>query len=108
MPWIYILQCKDDSYYVGSTSDLPRRLAKHQSGQGGLYTSARLPVQLVYSYEITSMEDAFYLERRIKGWRRAKKRALIQGDFEALVKLAKTARPSAGASTSSMHCSGRR
>ena len=96
MPWVHILQCKDSSYYVGSTPHLERRIAEHQCGEGGLYTSLRLPLRLVYSYEVTSIEEAFYLERRLKGWRRAKKEALIRGDYEALVELSKTARPSTG------------
>ena len=96
MPWVYILQCKDGSYYTGSTPDLERRLSEHQRGEGGLYTSTRLPVKLVYSYEIKNIEDAFYLECQIKGWRRAKKEALIRGDYAVLIELSKTARPSTG------------
>jgi len=96
VPWVYILQCKDGSYYAGSTPNLERRLAEHRMGEGGAYTSLRLPVRLVYSYEVGTIEDAFYLERQIKGWRRVKKEALIKGDYGTLVELAKTARPSTG------------
>ena len=96
MPWMYMLQCRDGSYYVGSTPNLERRVAEHQGGLGGRYTAYRLPVTLVYSYEIDRIEDAFYLERQVKGWCRAKKEALIRGDYEALISLARTARPSTG------------
>ena len=96
MPWVYILQCKDGSYYTGSTPHLELRVAQHHRGEGGGYTSLRLPVKLVYSYEVARIEDAFYLERQVKGWRRAKKEALIRGDYFALVELTRTARPSTG------------
>jgi putative endonuclease len=93
MPWVYILQCRDGSYYTGSTPDLERRLAEHQRGEGGKYTSLRLPVRLAYCYEVPRIEDAFYLERQIKGWRRAKKEALIRGDYSALAALSRAAHP---------------
>ena len=89
MPWVYILQCKDGSFYTGSTPNLERRLAEHKRGEGGAYTSLRLPVRLVYSYEVPTLGDAFYLERWIKGWRREKKQALIRGDYSALVALSR-------------------
>jgi putative endonuclease len=90
MPWVYILKCRNDSYHTGSTPDLERRVAQHQHGEGGTYTSSRLPVKLVYSYEVGTIEEAFYLERRIKGWRREKKEALIHGDYPALVTLSRS------------------
>jgi len=89
MPWVYILRCGDGSYYAGSTPDIERRLAEHRSRQGGMYTTRRLPIQLVYSYETPTIEEAFYLERQVKGWRRAKKEALIRGDYANLPDLAK-------------------
>ncbi len=89
MPWVYILRCQDGSYYTGSTPNLERRLAEHQLGLGGTYTALRLPVDLVYSYEVERIEDAFHLERQVKGWRREKKEALIRGDYETLRALAK-------------------
>jgi len=91
MAWVYILQCKDGAYYTGSTLELEKRVAEHQGGEGGAYTSVRLPVRLVYCYQVATVEEAFYLERQIKGWRREKKEALIRGDYSALVRLAQTA-----------------
>jgi predicted GIY-YIG superfamily endonuclease len=87
--WLYILRCADGSYYTGSTNDLPLRMAQHQAGDGGAYTSARLPVELVYSQDFPSEHQAFIRERQVKGWSRAKKAALIRGDFETLVELSR-------------------
>ena len=84
MPHIYILKCADDSYYTGSTVDLVLRLAQHQAGTYGGYTSNRLPVVLVWSQEVQTDGEAFLLERKIKGWSRAKKEALIRGDFQKI------------------------
>jgi putative endonuclease len=85
--WLYILRCTDGSYYTGSTSNLALRLAQHQAGEGSVYTRHRLPVKLVYTQEFPSEHEAFLRERQVKGWSRAKKEALIRGNFEALVEL---------------------
>ncbi len=82
--YVYILRCADDSYYVGSTSDLELRLEAHQAGHYGGYTSHRLPVKLVWSCDLPTERDAFRTERQIKGWSRAKKEALIRGDLEGV------------------------
>jgi putative endonuclease len=87
--WLYILKCADGSYYTGSTNNLPLRVAQHQAGEGSAYTRSRLPVELVYSQEFPSEHEAFLRERQVKGWSRAKKEALIHGDFEALIRLSK-------------------
>jgi putative endonuclease len=88
--YVYILRCADGSYYVGSTrTDLERRLAEHNAGYFAGYTASRRPVHLVYHQEFQRIEDAVAAERQIKGWGRAKKEALIQGDFEALRVLAR-------------------
>ena len=84
MAWTYILQCSDGSYYVGSTIDLAQRLLQHNAGEVAAYTRRRRPVTLVWAAESESIRDAYATERRIHGWSRAKKRALIEGDFEAL------------------------
>ncbi len=88
MPYVYILLCADGSYYTGVTTDLERRLQEHQEGADPhAYTYTRRPVKLVWAEEVSTYEDALRLERQIKGWRRAKKEALIRGDFEALHQL---------------------
>ena len=44
--WLYILKCADSSYYTGSTTNLPLRLAQHHAGEGSDYTRHRLPIKL--------------------------------------------------------------
>lgn len=89
MAWMYILECADGSYYVGSTRDLERRISEHQQGLGAKYTSNRLPVKLVYGEEYDRVADAYTREKQVQGWRRAKREALINGDLELLPLLAK-------------------
>jgi putative endonuclease len=89
MAWMYILECCDGSYYVGSTKSLERRLSEHQEGLGANYTSRRLPVKLVYCEEYERIDDAFYREKQVQGWRRAKREALINGNPKLLPVLAK-------------------
>ena len=89
MAWLYILECVDGSYYVGSTKDLERRVLQHQEGLGAKYTSRRLPVNLVYFEEYERVDDAFYREKQVQGWRRAKREALINGELGLLPVLAK-------------------
>jgi putative endonuclease len=86
--WLYILRCADDSYYVGSTTNVEARVLTHQAGDGGDYTSKRLPVTVVYAEEFATLHDAFLAERQVKGWTRAKKEALIRRDYGALPELA--------------------
>ena len=89
--FFYILRCSDGSYYVGSTTDLDARAATHMAGEGGDYTARRLPVEVVYTEEFETLYEAFLVERQVKGWSRAKKEALIRGDYEALPPLAANA-----------------
>ena len=86
--WAYMLRCADESYYVGHTEDLESRIAAHQSGLVEGYTYRRRPVQLVLSQEFAKRDEAFRAERQIKGWSRAKKEALVRGDWEAVHLLA--------------------
>ena len=86
---MYILECADGSYYVGSTRNLDRRIAEHQQGLGAKYTLGRLPVKLVYGEEYDRIADAYAREKQVQGWRRAKREALIYGDPELLPELAK-------------------
>lgn len=87
MAYTYILECANGQYYVGSTKDLERRLQEHQGGIGAKFTKAHLPVKLVYYEEYQSVEQAFFRERQLHGWSRAKKEALIKREFEKLPKL---------------------
>lgn len=88
MPYMYILECADGSYYTGSTKDLERRLWEHQNGLGANHTAKRLPVKLVYCEECDRIDDAFYREKQVQGWSRKKKEALMASDANQLHLLA--------------------
>jgi tRNA/rRNA methyltransferase len=79
-----MLRCADGSYYVGHTDNLEDRVASHHSGLIEGYTQRRRPVTLVWSQEFPDRDQAFAAERQIKGWNRAKKEALIRGDWDAI------------------------
>ncbi len=83
-----LLRCNDGSYYAGHTDDIYKRLELHQSGILRGYTHSRRPVELVWCEAFESRDEAFAAEWRIKGWSRAKKEALIAGDWERIVQLA--------------------
>ena len=85
----YMLLCADDSYYVGHTDHLEKRFTEHEHGMGCAYTAKRLPVRLVWSQEFATREEAKAAELQLKGWSRAKKQALIRGDFQLISALAK-------------------
>lgn len=85
MFWVYMLKCADNSYYLGHTDNLENRLGQHhQKIDPGCYTATRLPVQLVFSQEFITREEALTSERQIKGWSRKKKEALIAGDWNTI------------------------
>jgi predicted GIY-YIG superfamily endonuclease len=86
--WVYILRCSDGSYYTGSTTNIEVRLVQHDQGTFPGYTSARRPVKLEWSEIFPDTYQALAAERRIKGWSRAKKLALIGGDMNLLHELA--------------------
>lgn len=88
MHFVYILRCRDGSYYVGSTQDIETRLRVHRSGKGPAFTANRLPVELVYQESFATLAEAVQRERQLKGWTRAKKEALIAGDKQRLQELA--------------------
>jgi len=80
----YILKCKDQTYYVGHTENIETRLAQHQSGELGGYTSLRLPVELAYLETFPTRDEAFIVERKIKKWSRPKKEALCVNDWQKI------------------------
>jgi putative endonuclease len=86
---VYILECADDTLYVGVTNDLQRRLSEHQSGlKPKAYTFKRLPVKLVYAEHFRYIDQAIRREKQIKKWSAQKKRALIENNMQLLKKLA--------------------
>ena len=94
--YVYILRCIDYSYYVGHTDDIQHRMAQHDSGEIAGYTQGRRPVRLVFAQEFPTREEALSAERRLKGWSRAKKEALIMGNWERLRHLARSGSAGAG------------
>jgi putative endonuclease len=92
--WLYILRCADSSYYIGTTrSSLDSRIAQHNAGTFEGYTATRRPVELIFSQWFDRITDAIENERKLKKWSRAKKEALIRGDFASLQQLAKRKSP---------------
>jgi putative endonuclease len=89
--FVYMLLCRDGSYYVGSATgeDLSPRIAQHQSGALPGYTFSRRPVKLVWSEYFAQITDAIATERKVKGWSRAKKQALVNNDWKSIVSLSK-------------------
>ena len=84
-----MLRCADDSFYVGSTrKTLQDRLAERNLGIPKSYTASRRPVVLAWAQEFANITDAIAVERQIKGWKRAKKEALIARDFDSIRRLA--------------------
>ncbi|MDP5121057.1 MAG: GIY-YIG nuclease family protein [Spirosomaceae bacterium] len=87
---VYILKCSDNSFYTGVTSNLEKRVLEHQSGKHPTsYTFKRRPIELVYFETFQDMSQAIHYEKQIKGWSRAKKQALIEGNWDKVVELAK-------------------
>jgi len=90
--WVYMLKCADGRFYTGQTDDLDRRIAEHQTGGFCDFTSRRQPVTLVWSEYFPTRIEALEAERRIKPWSRAKKEALIRGDWATVSYYAKPPR----------------
>lgn len=72
-----MLECRDGSFYTGWTNDLPKRIARHNSGKGGKYTASRLPVKLVYYEVFETKQEAMRREYAIKQLTRKEKMKLI-------------------------------
>ena len=78
MYFLYILQCSDDTFYTGITTDLDRRIKEHNSSKlGAKYTKVRRPVKLVYSKEFENRSLASKEESRIKKLSRLEKINLL-------------------------------
>ena len=91
--WVYLLQCADQSYYVGHTDELEKRIQQHERGEVGGYTSTHRPVRVVFTQEFASREEALAAERQIKGWSRRKKAALARGDWSEMSRLSRRRKP---------------
>ena len=84
---VYMLRCGDSSFYVGHTDDLEVRIAAHAAGEGCDFTRQRQPVELVWSEQFATRDEALAMERKLKGWGRAKKQALVEGDWRRISQL---------------------
>jgi putative endonuclease len=88
--YVYILECADGSYYTGVTNNAERRLAEHNFGTDKQsYTYSRRPVEMLYCEYFTDPELAIYWEKKIKGWTRRKKKALIDDDWDSIIEFSK-------------------
>lgn len=74
--YMYILKCRDDTYYTGSTINLEKRFIEHHAGLGSNYTTKRLPVTLFYYEKHSRIDSAFKREKQVQNWSRKKKEAL--------------------------------
>lgn len=83
-----MLRCSDGSYYIGHTDTLEKRIDEHNAGLGCKWTKTRTPVELVWSQQFPSRDEAKQTEAQLKKWSRAKKEALIQNRFDLVSKLA--------------------
>lgn len=79
MWFVYIVKCKDDSFYTGITTDVKRRLKEHNNKIGAKSLRSKIPVLLVYLEKYLSQKEAAKREKEIKGWNRNKKIRLITG-----------------------------
>src|SRR4051794_19897017 len=89
--YVYMVRCADNSYHVGSATgdDLQPRIDQHNAGAFPGYTYSRRPVVLVWSEHFDRITDGIAAERQIKGWSRAKKEALIRGDWTMISQLSR-------------------
>jgi len=88
--YVYMLECADGSFYVGITNDVERRLGQHQDGwDPRAYTHERRPVRLVHVSDFAEVLQAIAWEKQLKGWSRAKKRALVSGNWSLVMQKAK-------------------
>ena len=88
--WVYMLRCADNSYYTGHTDNLEKRIGEHETGAiPSCYTFSRRPLELVFSQDCATREEALAAERQIKGWSRKKKEAMMRADWAEVSRLAK-------------------
>ena len=80
--YMYVVECRDGSYYTGYTTDVKKRVAVHNSGKGAKYTRARLPVKLIYVQGFDSKEEAMSAEVLLKRKKRAQKERFLSENQE--------------------------
>lgn len=80
--YVYLLKCRDNSFYTGYTKDPIKRLEKHNMGLGAKYTRSRLPVKYVFLRAFDNKVSAMSAEKMIKNLKRMDKLSLIAGELE--------------------------
>lgn len=76
--FVYIAQCKNGTYYTGSTNNVENRVKLHNKGYGAKYLRGKLPLKLVYAKEYRYYKNALRGERNIKKMTREQKEKLIR------------------------------
>ena len=89
MFWLYVLQCGDGTFYIGHTDNIDERMRQHECSTTDSYTAVRKPLSLLFVQEFETRYEALSMERKLKGWSRAKKLAYMAGDWNTVRKLAK-------------------
>ena len=99
--YVYILECSDKSYYIGVSNNAEKRFLEHSTGiNRNCYTYTRRPLKFVFSQIFSDPDSAIAFEKKIKGWTRAKKKALIEDKWESLPELSKSSAKKAIANAS--------
>ncbi|QSG11892.1 putative endonuclease containing a URI domain [Halapricum desulfuricans] len=76
--YVYVLECADGTFYTGYTTDVQRRVADHQAGEGAKYTRGRTPVELVHVESYDDRSEAMSREYEVKQLSRAAKERLVE------------------------------
>jgi predicted GIY-YIG superfamily endonuclease len=84
--YVYILRDEFNHLYIGETNNLNTRQKQHQSKstKSAKYIKDNGDFKLVYKEEYPTLIEAMRREKQLKGWRKAKKEALIAGNLELL------------------------
>jgi predicted GIY-YIG superfamily endonuclease len=86
---VYILRFSNDNLYIGQTSNLLQRLKDHstKTTRGSKFSKDNGDFELVYQENYLTLLEAMRREKQLKGWKRAKKEALVAGDLKLLKRL---------------------
>ena len=86
MYFVYLLECQDGTYYIGTTNDVAKRVVAHNCGKtGAKYTKSRRPVKLRYVESLPDKGSALKREYELKQWSRQKKASLFDSNLTAVI-----------------------
>ncbi len=77
MAYVYILECKDGSYYTGAALNIEKRLKEHEKGKAAKYTKGRRPLRLLYTEYHSGLNLAYRREKEIQKLPKSRKKELI-------------------------------